>query len=64
MLRWRIIKIGEMKALMWKAVLATLNPSPVFEAVATFAEEFVINGNDLAENKFAQEVRACHSNKP
>jgi hypothetical protein len=28
-----------MKTLTWKSMLATLNPSPIFEAVAAFAEE-------------------------
>ena len=28
-----------MKILTWKTILAALNPSPLFEAVAAFAEE-------------------------
>jgi hypothetical protein len=40
-----------MKALTWKAVFATLNPSPVFEVVAIFGEELAINGNGLDPNK-------------
>jgi hypothetical protein len=34
-----------MKALTWKAVFASLNPSPVFEVVATLAEELT-KGDD------------------
>ena len=33
-----------MKALSWKSVFATLNPSPVFEAVGMLAEEFAMKG--------------------
>lgn len=35
-----------MKALTWKAVFATLNPSPIFEVVATFGEGLAMNGDD------------------
>ena len=37
---------SEMKALMWKTVLASLNPSPVFEAVAVLAEGLAINSSE------------------
>ena len=42
-----------MKALIWKAVFAALNPSPAFEAVAMFAEELVMSGNDLDRDESA-----------
>jgi hypothetical protein len=32
----------KMKAVMWKAIFASLNPSPVFESVAMFAEALTI----------------------
>jgi hypothetical protein len=35
-----------MKALTWKAVSATLNPSPVFEVIAMFAEGLAIRGEE------------------
>jgi hypothetical protein len=47
------IKVVEMKALTWKAMLASLNPSPVFEALAGIAEELAMNGNGLDRNKSA-----------
>ena len=31
--------MSEMKGLAWKAAFATLNPSPIFEDVAMFAEK-------------------------
>jgi hypothetical protein len=34
-----------MKALTWKAVFASLNPSPVFEVVAVWAEGLAMNGD-------------------
>jgi hypothetical protein len=42
-----------MKALTWKAMLATLNPSHVFAALAGFAEELAMNGNGRHRNKSA-----------
>jgi hypothetical protein len=35
-----------MKALTWKAVFASLNPSPGFEVVATLAEGLAMNGDE------------------
>ena len=49
-----------MEALTWKAVLATLNPSPVFEAVARFGEELAMNRNGLDRNKSALTERKEH----
>jgi hypothetical protein len=43
--------IGEMKALTWKAVFASLNPSPVFEAVAAFAEELAMNSDESCSER-------------
>jgi hypothetical protein len=37
----------EMKILTWKEVLTTLNPSPIFGAVANFAEVLAMNGDGL-----------------
>jgi hypothetical protein len=35
-----------MKALTWKAVFASMNPSPVFEAVAMFGEALAMDGDE------------------
>jgi hypothetical protein len=35
-----------MKALTWKALFASMNPSPVFEGVAMFAEGMAISGDE------------------
>jgi hypothetical protein len=35
-----------MKDLTWKAVFASLNPSPVFEVVAIVAEGLAMNGDE------------------
>jgi hypothetical protein len=35
-----------MKALTWKAVFASLNPSPVFEVVAMVAEGLAMNADE------------------
>jgi len=37
---------SEMKALTWKAMFASLNPSPVFEVVAILAEGLAMNGDE------------------
>ena len=50
-----------MKALMWKAVFATLNPSPVFEAVAILGEELGINGNGFPPNEIRTAVVKSHT---
>jgi hypothetical protein len=42
-----------MKALTKKAVIATLNLSPVFEAVALLAEELAANDNAPDQNEAA-----------
>jgi hypothetical protein len=39
-------RIGEIKSLTWKAVFASLNPSPVFEVVAMLAERLATNGDE------------------
>jgi hypothetical protein len=38
-----------MKTLTWKAVFSSMNPSPVFEAVAMFGEGLASNGNESCE---------------
>ena len=40
-----------MRALTWKAVFASMNPSPVFEAVAMLGEELAINGDECRANE-------------
>lgn len=45
--------IIEMKALTWKEVFASLNPSPIFEAVAMLAEDLAIKDDESCK----QEVR-------
>ena len=40
-----------MNALTWKAVFASLNPSPVFEAIAMFGEALAINDNESCSNE-------------
>jgi hypothetical protein len=57
-----LIEVGEMKA-TWKAVLSALNPSPVFVAIAMFADELAMNGNGLDGDESAEikEARLCHS---
>jgi hypothetical protein len=46
-----VVEISEMKALTWKAVLAALNPSPVFAAIAMFAAELAMTDNEFVGNK-------------
>ena len=38
--------MSKMRTLSPKTLLAALNPSPVFEAVAIFAERLVLNGDE------------------
>ena len=50
-----------MRTLTWKSVLATLNPSPIFEAVAAFAEELATTDRQTCSKQYArQEERPCH----
>lgn len=57
--RFLSIHVNEMKALTWKAMFATWNPSPVFEAVAIFAEGLAMSSDKSCskeidgENDFA-----------
>jgi hypothetical protein len=37
---------SEMKALTWKAMFASLNPSPALEVVAILAERLAMNGDE------------------
>ena len=39
-----------MKALTWKALFASMNPSPVFEGVAMFAEGLAIDRDESCSN--------------
>jgi hypothetical protein len=53
-----------MKVLTWKAVLTTLNPSPIFTAVASFAEMLAMNGDGFDPKKSNhREEKACHKNQ-
>jgi hypothetical protein len=57
-----------MKTLTWKALFATLNPSPVFEAVAMLAEELAMTGkgrdrNKSIPNKGDEHVTATSANR-
>jgi hypothetical protein len=45
--------VSEMKALTFKAVFASLNPSPVFEVVAMLAEGLVLNGDESRSKEIA-----------
>ena len=42
-----------MKALTWKAMFASMNPSPVFEVVAMFGERLAIDGDESCSNELA-----------
>jgi hypothetical protein len=50
-----------MKALAWKAVFASLNPSPVFEVVAIVAEGLAMNDDESGskENDGADDSSAA-----
>ena len=43
---------GEMKALTWKEVFASMNPSPVFEALAMLAEGLAIKSETPCSMKY------------
>ena len=42
---------AQMSALTWKAVFASLNPSPVFEVVAAFAEGLAMDDDESPSQK-------------
>jgi hypothetical protein len=51
-----------MKTLTWKSMLAALNPSPLFEAVAAFAEELATSDRQNCPNQSTRrEESSCHS---
>ena len=52
--RYLVWSVYKMKANTRKAVFAALNPSPVFEGVAVFAEALAMNRNDSCLNDFDQ----------
>jgi hypothetical protein len=52
-----------MKAITWKAVFASMNPSPVFEAVAMLGEELAINGDELCANEIDEAVDSAVLNR-
>jgi hypothetical protein len=43
--------MSEMKGLAWKAAFAALNPSPIFEAVAMFAEKFPMKDDECSSKE-------------
>jgi hypothetical protein len=45
---------SEMKALTWKEVFASMNPSPVFEALAMLAEGLAIKSDDSLQHEVQQ----------
>jgi hypothetical protein len=54
----------KMKVITWKAVLTILNPSPIFAAVASFAEMLAVNGDGFDPKKsYHREEKACHKNQ-
>ena len=57
-------RINEMKALKWKEVFASLNPSPVFEAVSMLAEGLAMNGDESVQKKLmAQTILRCRGER-
>ena len=51
-----------MKTLTWKWVLAALNPSPLFEAVAAFAEGLATRDRQIGPRQSTRrEEPSCHS---
>jgi len=53
-----------MKTLTWKSMLATLNPSPLFEAVAAFAEELATRDRKICPKPSTRrEEPPCHSTR-
>jgi hypothetical protein len=51
-----------MKILTWREALNTLNPSPIFVAVADFAEVLAVNGDALLTMSNGQEVKGSALN--
>jgi hypothetical protein len=48
-----------MKVLTWKAVFASMNPSPVFEAVAMLGEGLAIEGDECRADDPAMSKQAA-----
>jgi hypothetical protein len=57
-------QLANMKALTWKAVFASMNPSPIFEAVAMFAEALAINGDEFCSGDSAGPKRKANDRSP
>ena len=50
-----------MKTLTWKSMLAALNPSPLFEAVAAFAEGLATRDKQICPNQStSREEPSCY----
>jgi hypothetical protein len=50
------------KTLTWKSMLAALNPSPLFEAIAAFAEELATRDRQICpKQSIRREETSCHS---
>ena len=57
-------RLTTMKTLSWKSMLASLNPSPLFEAVAAFAEALATKDREICpQQSTRQEERPCHSTR-
>jgi hypothetical protein len=53
-----------MKTLTWKSMLAALNPSLLFEAVAAFAEDLATKDRQICPNQSTRrEEPSCHSTR-
>jgi hypothetical protein len=51
-----------MKTLTWKSMFAALNPSPLFEAVAAFAEALATQDRQICfKQSTRQEERPCQN---
>ena len=51
-----------MNTLTWKSIIAALNPSPLFEAVAAFAEELATRDRQPSPKQSTRrEEPSCHS---
>ena len=56
-----------MKALTWKEVFASMNPSPVFEALAMLAEDSAIKGDESYQHEVLElpcRSRSCPGLEP
>lgn len=53
-----------MTTLTWKSMFAALNPSPLFEAIAAFAEDLATRDRQICPNQSThREEPSCHSTR-